>query len=389
MRRYGILLLLAMLDVHAASVEQRTEGWCSPAVADVKGNVQVVCNGVDPRALARLNELLDLKDLQIQDKLREADDWARKYRELEQQLSAESTDSELAAKAKALLDAGQLEEAGTMLDRLLDKGELEIERIASHQYSRAQVYGLQFEPTKALPHYAKAYQYRPENPEYGHAYATALLEQKQYAAAEPIFLKALTIYRALAEANPAAYRPDVAMTLNNLANLYRDTQRLGEAEQAYREALTIRRALAETNPAAYRPDVATTLNNLAVLYSDTQRLGEALAAAQEAVELYRALAAQRPDAFTPDLATSLGALGSILRQDERTIADAAACFAEGIERLTPLFLRLPMAYAQLIGALARDYLTTCQQAGIEPDADLLGPVAEVFQRLNEAGAEER
>jgi tetratricopeptide (TPR) repeat protein len=40
----------------------------------------------------------------------------------------------------------------------------------------------------------------------------------------------------LAQANPEAYLPDVAMTLNNLANLYRATQRMKEAEEAYREA---------------------------------------------------------------------------------------------------------------------------------------------------------
>ena len=48
----------------------------------------------------------------------------------------------------------------------------------------------------------------------------------------------------------------MAGTLNNLGNLYHDSQRLKEAEAAHREALDIRRQLAKTNPAAYQPDVA-------------------------------------------------------------------------------------------------------------------------------------
>jgi len=63
---------------------------------------------------------------------------------------------------------------------------------------------------------------------------------------------------------------------------------------------------------------------------------------------------------------------------------AAALFAEGIERLTPLFIGLPPAYRPLMQYLTRNYLEACQKADIEPDMALLGPVAEVFQQLNEA-----
>jgi hypothetical protein len=101
------------------------------------------------------------------------------------------------------------------------------------------------------------------------------------------------------------------------------------------------------------------------------------------VELCRQLATQRPDAFTPDLVTSLGALGSILKQDESSMEAAAAFFVEGIARLSPLFTALPQAYGPLMQSLAKDYLEACRKAGVEPDRELLGPVAEVFQRLNE------
>jgi tetratricopeptide (TPR) repeat protein len=56
--------------------------------------------------------------------------------------------------------------------------------------------------------------------------------------------EALEIYRTLVEANPAAYRPGVATTLNNLGNLHREEHRYAEARQAYEEALRIYEELA-------------------------------------------------------------------------------------------------------------------------------------------------
>ena len=47
------------------------------------------------------------------------------------------------------------------------------------------------------------------------------------------------------------------------------------AEKANNEALGIRRQLTETNPAAYLSDMAETLNNLTNLYKDSGRMDEA------------------------------------------------------------------------------------------------------------------
>ena len=65
------------------------------------------------------------------------------------------------------------------------------------------------------------------------------------------------------------------MTLNNLGNLYRATQRLSESEQAYQEALTTYRQLVQANPQAYLPNVALTLNNLGILQLDQENLPQA------------------------------------------------------------------------------------------------------------------
>ena len=91
--------------------------------------------------------------------------------------------------------------------------------------------------------------------------------------------------------------PNVAMTLNNLAILYGQTQRLQEAEEAHQEALMTYRQLAKVNAAAYLPDVATTLNNLGNLYGQTQRLQEAEEAYQEALMIRRQLAKANAAAY--------------------------------------------------------------------------------------------
>jgi Tetratricopeptide repeat len=52
--------------------------------------------------------------------------------------------------------------------------------------------------------------------------------------------------------------------------------------------------LAAARPAAFRPDLATSLNNLSNTLAELGRREDALAAIDEAVEVYRELAAKTP-----------------------------------------------------------------------------------------------
>src|SRR5215469_17771576 len=89
------LAVVAAQQRAPATIVQKTSGWCSPAIANVVGNVTVNCIGVDPRALKRLNAELDRKNLQLADRIREADEWTKRYKELEARLSEAGDDSEL------------------------------------------------------------------------------------------------------------------------------------------------------------------------------------------------------------------------------------------------------------------------------------------------------
>jgi tetratricopeptide (TPR) repeat protein len=85
--------------------------------------------------------------------------------------------------------------------------------------------------------------------------------------AEPLMERALKI----GEQGFGPEHPNVAIRLNNLAQLYQDTNRLAEAEPLMERALKID----EKSYGPEHPNVAIRLNNLAQLYQDTNRLAEA------------------------------------------------------------------------------------------------------------------
>src|SRR5271156_3505865 len=99
------------------SVEQHSEGACSPPIINNQGHVSISCPGVAPEALrylennlteqfSRLDERLShleesdrtIRNLnELSDNLRkQADDWAQQYRELSTRLAESQNDSEQA-----------------------------------------------------------------------------------------------------------------------------------------------------------------------------------------------------------------------------------------------------------------------------------------------------
>ena len=132
-----------------------------------------------------------------------------------------------------------------------------------------------------------------------------------------LYVEALQIYRQLAESNPDAYMPRVALTLNNLANLQSDLGRYVEGEKNYVEALQIYRQLAESNPDAYMPRVAMTLNNLANLQRALGRYVEAEENYVEALRIRRQLAKSNPDAYMPRVAMTLWNLACLKSKQKK------------------------------------------------------------------------
>ena len=133
-------------------------------------------------------------------------------------------------------------------------------------------------------------------------------------AAEEKCTEALKICRELAKKDPDTFLPYVAGTLNNLANLHSDINNYTAAEEKYTEALKIRRELAKKDPDAFLPDVAMTLNNLAVLYDNTNNYTAAEEKYTESLKIRRELAKKNPDAFLPKVAITLNNLAILHRR---------------------------------------------------------------------------
>ena len=161
-----------------------------------------------------------------------------------------------------------------------------------------------------------------------------------FKAAEKEYQEALAIYRELAKTTPEAYLPDVAGTLNNLANLHRYTHDFKTAEKEYQEALAIYKELAQSTPEAYLPDVAMTLNNLAVLHKDTHDFKAAEEEYREALGIRRELAKTTPEAYLPNVATTLNNLAILhcyihdFKAAEKEYQEALAKYRE-LARTTP------------------------------------------------------
>jgi tetratricopeptide (TPR) repeat protein len=126
-------------------------------------------------------------------------------------------------------------------------------------------------------------------------------DRAQYAAAEPLYRRALDITeKALGPEHPAT-----ATSLNNLAALYDSQGQYAAAEPLYRRALAIR----EKASGSEHPDTATSLNNLAALYASQGQY----AAAEP---LYRRALAIREKALGPEhpaTATSLNNLAGLYK----------------------------------------------------------------------------
>jgi tetratricopeptide (TPR) repeat protein len=103
--------------------------------------------------------------------------------------------------------------------------------------------------------------------------------------------------------------PDVANSLNNLAELYRSQGRYEEAEPLYLQALELGQRLLGEN----HPDVATSLNNLALLYNTQGKYVKAEALSRQALIIYwQTLGTQHPKTEDALLATRMFSMQILL-----------------------------------------------------------------------------
>jgi len=145
---------------------------------------------------------------------------------------------------------------------------------------------------------------------------TPVLEEIAAALPFPTFALAGTaaeVFQQLA-AGTAPGGSERAGWLLDLSNYLGALGRLEEALAVTEEAVTTYRALAQARPDAFGPNLAASLNTQSVFLAELGRREEALAAIEEAVTTYRALAQARPAVFADSYASSLEAQAAILSE---------------------------------------------------------------------------
>jgi tetratricopeptide (TPR) repeat protein len=237
--------------------------------------------------------------------------------------------------------------------------------------------------------------------------------------------QAVQLYRKLARQRPTVFTPELSMSLNNLGKMHNDLGDVQNAVAATREAIEIRRRLCQSS-STLLPDLAMSLTNLGAMLSEggdqveeghlvtveaieiyrqidspsstilldfslslinfgmilfkLGRLEEGLPAIQEAIDISRRVAQERPDAALPYLAMGLSNLGLIFSALGRHL-EAYSAAEEAIKTISPLFLQLPSAFANLMGSAIVNYVHASRGANKAPNEDLLTPILETFNAL--------
>ena len=194
--------------------------------------------------------------------------------------------------------------------------------------------------------------------------------------------EAVAICSDLADARPDAYQPDLADSLHNLSLCLSEAGMRKEALAVLQKAVGIWRSLVRSRPDDFRPPLAKSLHNLSIQLSELNRPRDALTAAEEAVSIRRDLAATHPDAYRPNLAGSLRSLSVCLAAAGRK-EEALTAAEEAMEALREPFLATSAAFCSEMVAMVTNYRLRCDECGREADFDLLAPIAEAFERLQD------
>ncbi|MEY4354716.1 MAG: hypothetical protein RLZZ609_2957 [Cyanobacteriota bacterium] len=193
--------------------------------------------------------------------------------------------------------------------------------------------------------------------------AQLLQATNRLAEAEPLMRRAL----AIDEASYGPDHPNVARDLNNLAQLLQATNRLAEAEPLMRRALAI-------DEASYGPDhptIAIRLNNLALLLKATNRLAEAEPLVHRALAIDEAR--YGPD--HPTVARDLNNLALLLKATNR-LAGAEPLYRRALAIDEASYGPNHPNVAKALNNLAQLLKDTNRMAEAEP---LIRRVVEIFE----------
>lgn len=211
-KKIWVLVAVCGLVVFGAAVGLQENRQSIIHVEDIDHSTVTINNqpqyGIPPEKLIEVSKKLGIAE-------NERDAWMQKYKELESQLASRTDD--VAKQAKAFLEAGKLEDAEKLFKQSLASKLNIVKEAAAEAFALAQIKVLQLNYPEAKNYYQQAVQLDPENALYLNASGVHLYTMGEYSQAEPLYKRSLAIWEnALGKSHP-----NVATSLNNLAELYR------------------------------------------------------------------------------------------------------------------------------------------------------------------------
>ncbi len=173
-----------------------------------------------------------------------------------------------------------------------------------------------------------------------------LRETGQFAQAERAYQRTIELQELLAAEFPrvSEHRLSLAASHSNLGRLLEQRGRLKDAEKAHRRAIELQEAIAIELPSVreYRNELAMELDNLANLLRIMGQLGEAQQAHRRAIAIEDALVAEFPEhaSYRLSLAGTHSNLGALLYNAGRP-REAVQATRRAIELLEPLAVEFP------------------------------------------------
>lgn len=143
--------------------------------------------------------------------------------------------------------------------------------------------------------------------------AYCLFDQKHREESESLAQIAVERYRALAQINPARFRPKLASALKTLSNCAGFRSEWDFAIATMREALEIYGELAQQDD-EFIPDLAAGVHSLSAWLRGVGKPDIALSMSSKAVRIYRGLVQEQPYQFMPYLGAALESFASCMAE---------------------------------------------------------------------------
>ncbi len=120
-----------------------------------------------------------------------------------------------------------------------------------------------------------------------------------------LFEELLSNYNKLSKDQYSIYCPNIASTLNHIAQLKTKLEDFENAEQRFKDALKLYKELSTIDPKKYNSRIAYTLSDLARLYLSTGKLYDAKKANDDALFIWKELSEINYERYHPELARTL------------------------------------------------------------------------------------